>query len=244
MTDPDGATCVRCGAPLPADDPAGLCPRCLPSGTQASQSQDAAVSPSSPQGARRKRWLAPAAAVIGAILLGGLWLGNGLRRQPDEWRRQADAVTHYERGVALAVEGKLDEAIAEYRAAIRIKPDLAEAHSSLGVALAEQGKLDEAIAEYRAAIRMPPDFAETHYFLGKALAVQGKLDEAIDEFRAAIRIEPDNAEAHFILGLALAGQGKLDEAIAEYRAAIRIKPDFSRGPLQPRRRAESPGEAG
>jgi tetratricopeptide (TPR) repeat protein len=187
MTDPDGATCVRCGAPLPAYDRAGLCPRCLSSGTQSGQSQDAAVSPSSPQGARRKRWLAPAAAVIGAILLGGLWLGN-------QWRRKSDAMAHYERGVALAVQGKLDEAIAEYRAAIRLKPDHAEPHYDLGVALAVQGKLDEAIAEYRAAIRIKPNHASAHYFLGKALAGQGKLDEAIAEIRKARDNAPGGSE--------------------------------------------------
>ena len=43
-------------------------------------------------------------------------------------------------------QGKLDEAIAEYREAIRLKPDDAEAHNNLGIALHDQGKLDEAIA--------------------------------------------------------------------------------------------------
>ena len=60
-------------------------------------------------------------------------------------------MAHYKRGVALTVQEQLDEAIAEYRAAIRITPDFAEAHSSLGVALAGQGKLDEAITEIRKA---------------------------------------------------------------------------------------------
>ena len=54
-------------------------------------------------------------------------------------------------GNALRDQGKLDEAIAAYRQAIRIKPDYAEAYSNLGVALYDQGKLDEAIAAYRQA---------------------------------------------------------------------------------------------
>ena len=56
----------------------------------------------------------------------------------------------------------MDEAIAEYRQAIRIKPDDAEAHSNLGVALQVKGQLDEAIAECREAIRLKPDYAEAH----------------------------------------------------------------------------------
>ena len=46
----------------------------------------------------------------------------------------------------LKEQGKLDEAIACFRRALELKPDVAETHSNLGVALKEQGKLDEAIA--------------------------------------------------------------------------------------------------
>ena len=56
----------------------------------------------------------------------------------------------------------MDEAIAEFRAAIRVNPDFAIGHYNLGVALKKQGKLDEAIAEFRAAIRLQPDFADAH----------------------------------------------------------------------------------
>ena len=54
------------------------------------------------------------------------------------------------------------EAIAEYRRAIAIKPDFAEAHINLGIALKTQGKHDEAIAEYRRAVAIKPDYAEAH----------------------------------------------------------------------------------
>ena len=91
-------------------------------------------------------------------------------------------------------QGKLEEAIAAYRTAIRLKPDYAEAHYNLGIALHDQGKLEEAIAEYRTAIRLKPDYANAHYNLGLALHDQGKLEEAIAEYRAAIRLKPDDAE--------------------------------------------------
>ena len=78
----------------------------------------------------------------------------------------------------------MEEGIAEYRAAIRFKPDFA-AHYNLGNALRELGKLEEAVAEYGAAIRLSPDRAEPHYDLGVALRKQGKSAEAIAEFRKA-----------------------------------------------------------
>ena len=70
--------------------------------------------------------------------------------------------------------GKLEEAIAEYREALRLKPDYPEAHANLGNALKDQGKLDEAITECREALRLKPDYAEAHYNLGNALSQPGK----------------------------------------------------------------------
>ena len=50
--------------------------------------------------------------------------------------------------MALATQGKLDQAMAQYTEALRLKPDYAEAHNNLGLALAAQGKLDQAVAQY------------------------------------------------------------------------------------------------
>jgi tetratricopeptide (TPR) repeat protein len=61
------------------------------------------------------------------------------------------AWAHNNLGNALGEQGKLAEAIAEFREGIRIKPDDAAAHYNLGRALREQGKLAEAIAEFRTA---------------------------------------------------------------------------------------------
>jgi tetratricopeptide (TPR) repeat protein len=91
------------------------------------------------------------------------------------------------------MSGRLPEAIAEYQAALRLRPDYAEAHNGLASALARvPGRLPEAIAEYRAALRIQPDFAEAHFNLGNALAqTPARLPEAIAEYEAALRIRPD-----------------------------------------------------
>ena len=53
-------------------------------------------------------------------------------------------------GVLLQDQGKLEEAIANYRQALRLKPDYAEAYNNLGNALQDQGKLEEAVGQLRA----------------------------------------------------------------------------------------------
>jgi tetratricopeptide (TPR) repeat protein len=76
-----------------------------------------------------------------------------LRIHPDYARAHANL------GFALANSGgRLQEAIAEYEAALRIDPDLAEAHYNLGNALLQvPGRMPDAIAQYEAALRIRPD---------------------------------------------------------------------------------------
>ena len=122
-------------------------------------------------------------------------LGNALRvggsrtgRSPRAARRSASSPTTPQLTTTSASScsaGEVDEAIAEYREAIRLKPDDAEAHCNLGVALLGQGKVDEAIAAHRAALRLNrnPNYPNIPNNLAWALAMSpsrpsGDYDEA------------------------------------------------------------------
>ncbi len=129
------------------------------------------------------------------------------------------ASAHSNLGNALFGQGKLEEAIAEYRAALRLKRDYVEAHSNLGNVLWTQGKRQQSMAECREALRLKPDYAEAHNNLGLALCALGRHDEGIREFRQALRLKPDLASAHTNLGLALRFRGEFTAAIAELRKA-------------------------
>ena len=142
-------------------------------------------------------------------------------KNPDAW------MAHYNWGLILASQNKAAESIAEYTAALRVKPDYVDAHSNLGIVLAGLGKTAEAIAEYTVALRIDPHHVKVHNNLGVALASQGKLAEAVAEYMAALRIQPDFVEARYNLANALADQGKLAEAEKEYKALLQIKPDFA-----------------
>src|SRR5262249_45230592 len=93
---------------------------------------------------------------------------------------------------ALKDKGQLDEAITEYREAIRIKKDDPVAHRNLGGALRDKGRLDEAIAEFREAIRLKKDDAEAHLNLGQALGEQGHFAEALSHLRRGHELGSQN----------------------------------------------------
>ena len=134
---------------------------------------------------------------------------------------------HNNLGVALAHNGRLDEAISHYSEALRLKSDASEVHINLANVLAAQGSVDEAIKHYFEALRLEPDYDKAHNNLGNALAGKGKVEEAMNHYAEAIRINPDYAGAHYNLGNALAERGNVDEAINHYNEALRIWPDWA-----------------
>ena len=107
--------------------------------------------------------------------------------------------------MTLAQCGRIDEAIAELREAIKLKPDYAEAHHNLGVVLAGRGQADEAIAQYEQALAAARLCRRTKQ-LGCRLGARGQLDAAILHFRRALEIQPNFPAARRNLDLALSAQ--------------------------------------
>src|SRR3972149_7791697 len=56
----------------------------------------------------------------------------------------------------------LEEAIVQFKRALTIKPDLAEARNNLGVAFCRQKMFDDAIAEFKLAVRINPDYSKAN----------------------------------------------------------------------------------
>ena len=130
-------------------------------------------------------------------------------------------------GTQLQASGQVPEAIRLYEQALRLDPDLADAHINLGIALMQTGRIQEAIGQYEQALRIKPDSSKGHNEFGIALARLGRLPEATSHWEQALRIKPTYFEAHNNLGNALAQTGKIKEAIAHYEQALRIKPNLA-----------------
>jgi Flp pilus assembly protein TadD len=68
----------------------------------------------------------------------------------------ASAETLYNQGVILWNAGKIPEAKGQFEAAIKAKPDYADAHYRLGMSLLNEGKLPEAAAEFEKYVQLAP----------------------------------------------------------------------------------------
>jgi Flp pilus assembly protein TadD len=146
--------------------------------------------------------------------------GSIVGQRPDNY------FARYNLAKALADEGSIDAAAAQFQEAVRLAPDDAMPHLGFGDVLSGQGRLDDAIAQYEAAARIDPRSSEARCDLGNALFREGRLDEAVEQYREAVRIDPDNGGVCYNLGLAQSQLGRLGDAIASYRQALRVGGDI------------------
>ena len=111
----------------------------------------------------------------------------------------------------------------EYRKALRIKPDFADAHIKLGDILADRGERAAAIEHYRAGLRERQDRPILHMNLANALSDSGEFDEALGHYAAALHITPGAAAIYANRGVTYRQMGKL-AAAADFREALRLDP--------------------
>ena len=134
-------------------------------------------------------------------------------------------IAHVNLGVALEQKGKLNEALAEYRAAEQLAPELYHIHNNLGNLLDNLGHPNKALTEYREAVLLNPSRPSLHNGAGIVLAELGRFDEAMRQFKEAARLDPTYPWAHFEIGKMRLKQGRDAEAIDEFREALRIDPN-------------------
>jgi tetratricopeptide (TPR) repeat protein len=76
-----------------------------------------------------------------------------LRLQPENVEINNDL------GACLVNSGRAAEAIPYFEAALRLKPDSADAHYNLALALSQTpGRVRDAIPQYEAVLRLRPDY--------------------------------------------------------------------------------------
>ena len=133
---------------------------------------------------------------------------------------------HAELGNILSSQGKLDEAIEQYRAAVALNGSAVQFRMNLALLFIKGSRLGEAANEYREVLRINSGIAEAHNNLGLILGSQGKIDEAIQQYWEALRLAPNFALAHTNLGDALLIKGRAKEAITHFRKALELDPNL------------------
>ena len=122
--------------------------------------------------------------------------------------------------------GRLREAEAVYRAALKHDPGLSGALCNLGI-LSHRGGDDEQALDYlRRALDSDPESALALSNLGVVLRSLGRLDESLSAQLRAGELNPDSPAIHHNLGTVYRALSRFEEAEASFKRALLLKPDF------------------
>lgn len=116
-------------------------------------------------------------------------------------------------------------AMAAYRRALLLAPQLVPAMVNLGNLHYAEDHLPEAQALYLEAALTDPDCFEAHFNLGNLLHDLGRFKDAESCYREALRIDPQFAEAHFYLAVTLEKLRRSGEARPFWRRYQELAPE-------------------
>ncbi len=172
----------------------------------------AKLAPNQDDSSRRFAVLALALVLIGG---GTAW-----------WLHSRDYIRHMQRGGGALAEGKTDQAIAEFQAVLRQKPDYPAAHFALGRAYATKRDFANAEAEFKRALDLNPRNGSYYNNLGFVYIDDRKLPQARETFQRLLAMNPQSADAHYGLAAVAMDDQKYQDAVHEYQTAAQLDPEM------------------
>ncbi len=110
--------------------------------------------------------------------------------------------------------------------ALRLDPNLAEAHLALGkVLFFSEIDLAGAMREYKRAIELKPNDADAHHWLGNdTLSALGQFEEAIVEGKRSVELDPLSIVINVDLGVTFYYAHRYDDSARQLRKTLEIDP--------------------
>ena len=137
-----------------------------------------------------------------------------------------DYYAHFNLAMADTFLKKDNEAIAEYRKTLELKPGLYEAELNGGILSLRQKNPADALPLLEDASTQKPKEFGPRFYLAEAQLESGLSGQAAENYRQAAEIDTKSATAELGWGRALALDGKLDEAAPHFHAAIERDPRY------------------
>jgi Flp pilus assembly protein TadD len=111
------------------------------------------------------------------------------------------AVVYNTLGLVELKKKNISPAIGQFKKAVAMNPNLAEARLNLAVLSLNNRDYNTAEENFRAVLEMQPKNFEASIGLGVALRGNKKIDEAESQYNSAQKLDPSNPWSYFNLGL-------------------------------------------
>ena len=125
-------------------------------------------------------------------------------------------------GIRFYHEWNWLEADREYKRAIELSPNNADAHWLYGLFLASRRRLDEAVGEGRRAIEIDPLSLTGNLLAGWIYWLAGRMDDALAQVRRMVELEPNFHGAYWMMGAVQLAAGQYEEAVQSLERAMSL----------------------
>jgi tetratricopeptide (TPR) repeat protein len=137
-----------------------------------------------------------------------------------------------DKGVALVMDGKYDEAIKAFDKAIQLNPGDAVAYNNRGAAYGQIGNYKQQIDDSNKAIELNPKDAVAYNNRGVAYGELGNHEQEIEDCSKAIELNPNLAVAYYHRGIAYYKLGNRKQAAKDKNKAYALNPKRSWGKVE------------
>lgn len=129
-------------------------------------------------------------------------------------------------GISLYWQGRLEEAMAEYRATLDIDPENAQAHQLMGIAYAWKGEVNPALEHFQAAYKKEPNRADVNMNLGSTYGALNDYENSLFHFRRAVELEPRHPLYVYQLGSLYEFLGRDELAKESFKKSLKLYPYY------------------
>lgn len=141
----------------------------------------------------------------------------------------ASPQVHQLNAESLETQGKLKEAMDEYRIVLERTPDMHGIHFRIARLMLSQPMtpttLTDARKELEAELKLNPQNAGAEYVLGELDRQSDQLPQAIEHFTRATKLDAGFGDAFLSLGRALLESDRVAEAVGPLETAVKLQPD-------------------
>lgn len=157
----------------------------------------------------------------------GVTGGSPYLRGGINFTRQQLWTGFFNKGVRSLNGGKADEAIANFKTAIKVTPDHPATYKALGKVYVNYGRdsLDTALDYFTQALAIDSTQADVHTDLGIVLLNSKRYDESAARLEKAHELAPENVQVIRFLASARWGSGDKEGAIDAATNALKINPN-------------------
>lgn len=133
------------------------------------------------------------------------------------------AMTLLQQGKSMIAEGKVDEGIARYKAALRLQPSNPTIHNAIGAAELQRDSATKALESFNRALQLAPSYSDARNNRGATYVRLNQFALAENDFLEVLadNTYPNRTGVYFNLGSLYLGKGNLAAAEENLRKAAK-----------------------